>query len=155
MHWSHENGQNHRFWLFGSFKKVLLRFLIDPLWLIQWPNRADHLVLLYYAISSQSDTPKSRKQPETSFLAIWIIHKGIFLIFECSIMTDTMAKWYWPFSSIIICNIKSIRCTEVKKMAKNIVFGYLDHSKRHFSDFWMIHYDWYKWPNRAHHLFLS
>ena len=45
------------FWLFESFKKAFLRFLNDPLRLIQLPNHADHLVLSWYAISSQSDAP--------------------------------------------------------------------------------------------------
>ena len=77
-----ENGQTPHFWLFGSFTKVFSWFLNDPAWLIRCPTHAYHLVLSEYAISSQSDAPASRKWPKTSFLAIWIIQKGIFLIFE-------------------------------------------------------------------------
>ena len=45
------------------------------------------------------------------------------------------------FSTITICNIKSIQQTKLKKMAKNIFFGLLDHSKMHFCDLWMILHD--------------
>ena len=43
------------------------------------------------------------------------------------------------FSTIRICNINFIWWSNHNQ----IVFGYLDHSKRHFWGFWMIHYDWY------------
>ena len=43
-----------------------------------------------------------------------------------------MANSCKSFSSIKICNFKSIRCPKLKKRAENLVFGYLDHSKRHF-----------------------
>ena len=138
MHQTQENGQKTHFWLFGSLKKAFLGFLNDPGRLIWWPNDAHHLVLSKYAISSQSDARNSRKWPKTSFLAIWIIQKGIFVIFEWSPMGDTMANSCTPFSSIKICNIKSVRCTKLKKMAENLIFDYLDHSKRHFCDFHMI-----------------
>ena len=114
--------------------------------MITWTH-GDYLVLSECAISSQSDALKSRKWRKPSFLAIWIIQKGIFKVYEWSIMTDTMAKSCRQFSYIIICIIKSIRCTEVKKMAKNIVFGYLDHSKRYFCDFWMIQHRLYYTPH--------
>ena len=143
MHQIQENGQKPQFWLFGSFKNAFFWFLNDQAWVIWWPNDAHRLVLSKYAISSQSDAPNSGKWPKNSFLAIWITQKGIFGIFEWSSMADTMAKLCKPFSSIEICNIKSIRCTKFKKMAKNLIFGYLDHSKRHFCDFWMIHHGWY------------
>ena len=50
--------------------------------LVTLPNDGKHLVLSQYAISSPSNRPKSRKWPKTSFLALWIIQKCIFLIFE-------------------------------------------------------------------------
>ena len=114
MHQTKENGQKPRFWLFGSFKKAFLWFLNDPAWAIPWLAHAHQLVLSKYAISSQSNAPNSRKWPKTWFLAIWIIQKGVFLIFEWSSMGDTMASSCTPFSSINICNIKSIRCTKPK-----------------------------------------
>ena len=61
MHPTQENDQKSCFWLFGSFKKAFLRFLNDPAWVIGWPTHAHHLVLLTYAISSQSNAPNSRK----------------------------------------------------------------------------------------------
>jgi hypothetical protein len=76
-------------------------------------------------------------------LAICIIQKGIFVIFEWCNMGDKMAHSCTLLSSINVYNIKSIRCTKLKKMVKNLIFGYLDHSKRHFHDFWMIQHEWY------------
>ena len=64
--------------------------------------------------------------------SIWIIEKGISAIFEWSSIGDMRANLSRSFSTIIICNLKSIRCTYLKKMAKNLIFGYLDHSKWHF-----------------------
>ena len=39
------------------------------------------------------------------------------------------------FSTITICNIELIQQTKLQKMAKNLRFGSLDHSKMHFRDF--------------------
>ena len=46
-------------------------------------------------------------------------------------MSDKMVISCTPFSCINIHNIKSIRCTKVKKMVKILVFGCGDHSNRH------------------------
>ena len=72
MHQTRENGPKPRFWLFGSFKKAFFWFLNDPAWVVWKPNRAHHLVLSKYAISSRSDAPNSRNWPKP----IWIIQKG-------------------------------------------------------------------------------
>ena len=127
-------------------KRHFLWLLNDPTRVITWTNHVDYLVLSEFAVSSQSDATNSRKWPKTSFLAIWIIQKGIFVLFEWSIMTGTMAKSCRPFSSIKICNINSIRWTKLKKMTKNLIFGCLDHCKRHFCDFWMIQHGRYDNP---------
>ena len=66
------------------------------------------------------------KWPKTSFLAIWIIQKGIFLNIEWSSMSCTMPKSCTPFTSHQVCNYKSIRCSKLEKIAKN----HMDHSKR-------------------------
>ena len=49
-------------------------------------NVITHLVLSLYAISSQSDTPKSRKLPKTYFFAFWIIQKCNLVTFEQTFM---------------------------------------------------------------------
>ena len=141
--WTPENGQTPHFWLLGSFKKAFLWFFNNPAWAIWQPNCQNHLVLSKYAMLSWSDAPNSRKWPKTSFLAIWISQNGIFVVFEWSSMGDRMANSCTPFSSIKICNTKSIWCTKLKKKAKNLIFGYLDHSKRHFCGFWMILHGWH------------
>ena len=107
-------------------KRQFLWFLTDPTLVIGWATHAHHLVLWKYAISNQSDAPNSRKWPKTSFLAIWIIQKGIFQIFEWSSMSYMMTKSCTPFSSIEICNIESIWCSKLEKIAEN----HMDHSKR-------------------------
>ena len=40
-----------------------------------------------------------------------------------------------------VSNIKSIQQTKLQKMATNLFFGSLDHSKMHFGDIWMILHD--------------
>ena len=82
MHQTQENGQKPSFWLFGSLKKAFLRFLNDPQWVVRWPTHSHHSILSEYAISSQGDAPYEIKWPITSFLATWIIQKGIFEFFE-------------------------------------------------------------------------
>ena len=96
------NGQKPHFWLFGLFKKAFLWFLNDPPWLIWWPHDAHHVVLSKYAMSSRSDDPNSRNWQKASFLAILIIQKGIFPIFEWSRMINKIVKSCTPFSYIII-----------------------------------------------------
>ena len=54
-----------------------------------------------------------------------------------------IAKCWKSFRTITICNIKSIQQTKLQKMAKNLRFGSLDHSKMHFRDFWMILHERY------------
>ena len=104
---------------------------------------------------TRSNRPNPRKPPKTSFLALWIIQKCIFLIFEWSRISDTMAKSFRPFSLIKICNIKLTRWTKLEKMAKNLLFGTLDHSKIHFPDFSMILHDLAVLPIVGKHLVLS
>ena len=94
--------------------------------LVMLSNAGKHLFLSHYAISSRFKTRNSRKWPKTPFLALWIIQKCIFLLFEWSSMSHIMTKLLTPFSIVKICNIKLIRWTKLKKMANN----WMDHSKR-------------------------
>ena len=75
------------FWLFESFKMPFYEFWTILHDLVMLPNVRKHLVLSQYAISSRSNRPNSRKWPKTSFLALWIIQKRIFVIFDWSFMT--------------------------------------------------------------------
>ena len=52
-----------------------------------------------------------------------------------------IAESWKTFSTITICNIKSIQQTKLQKMAKNFFFDTSDHSKMQFCDFWMIQHD--------------
>ena len=87
-----DNGQKAYFLAIWVIQKAFLWLLNDQAWVIHWPKHANYLVLLKYAISSQSDAPNSRKWPRSLFLAIWIIQKSIFVIFEWSSMGGTMAN---------------------------------------------------------------
>ena len=51
------------------------------------PNVGENLVLSKFAIWSRLDGLKSRKWPKTSFMAIWILQKSVFEVFELSFMT--------------------------------------------------------------------
>ena len=55
--------------------------------LMTLPNTVKQFVLSQYALSTQSNRRNSWKCPKTSFLALWIIQKCIFAIFEWSFMT--------------------------------------------------------------------
>ena len=68
--------------------------------LVTYPNVGKHLELSKYAISSRFKRSKSRKQPKTSFLAIWIIQKCVFLTFEWSSMRDMIVKLLTSSSTI-------------------------------------------------------
>ena len=116
-------------------------------YMVRFPNVGKHLVLSRYAISSWSNRPNSRKRPKPSVLALWIIQKCIFVIFEWSSMSHIMAKLLRPFSIIKICNIKSIQQTKLEKMAKNLFLGSLDLTLRtlvesYFSTFWWFIQRW-------------
>ena len=67
----------------------------------------------------------------------------------------SVADCWKTFSSIKICNIKSIQQPNLQKMAKNLLFGTLDHSKIHFPDFSMILHDLAVLPIVGKHLVLS
>ena len=115
--------------------------------LVTLPNVKTHFVLSQYAISSRSNNANSRKWRKTSFLALWIIQKCISVMFEWSFMTWKHCRMLKTFSTITICNIKSIQQTKLRIMAKNLFFGTLDHSKMHFRDVWMILHDLVTLPN--------
>ena len=91
--------------------------------LVTLPNVGKHLVLSRYAISSWSNRSNSRKRPKPSVLALWIIQKCIFVIFEWSSISDIMVKLLTPFSFIKICNIKLTGWTKLEKMANSTPGG--------------------------------
>ena len=118
--------KNLFFGLFDHSKKHFcgLRMILHDM--VTLPKVGKHLVLSQSAISSRSNRPNSRKRPKTSFLALWIIQKCIFLIFEWSSMSHIMAKLLRPFSIIKICNMKSIRVTKPMIWTQK----WMDHSKQ-------------------------
>ena len=55
-----------------------------------------------------------------------------------------VAECWNSFSTILMCNIKSIQQTKHQKMAKKHFFGTSDHSKMLFCDCWMIQHEQYR-----------
>ena len=130
------------FWHFWMILHELLTFL----------NVGTHLFLSSWAISSRSKRPKSRKPH------FWLFgsFKNAFLIcLNDPSWPGNVAECWKTFSTIMICNIKSIQQIKLQKMAENLFFGSLDHSKMHFSDLWMILHDLVMLPNVGKHLVLS
>ena len=114
--------------IFGSFDHPNMQFL--HFWMIlhdlaAFPNVGKHSLLSKSAISSRSEVSNSKKWPKTSFLAIWIIQNGIFMIFEWSSMCHIAAKLLRPFSTIKLCNMKSIGPSQLEKLTAD----WMDHSK--------------------------
>ena len=66
-----------------------------------------------------------------------------------------VAKCWKISSTITICNIMPIKQSKLQKMAKNVFFGSLDHSKMHFCDLWMILHDLVMLPEVGRHLVIS
>ena len=92
--------------------------LNNPTRVITWTSHGDYLVQSEYMQYQANPMHRSQENDQKQFLAVWIIQKGIFEVLEWSITTDTIAKSCRPFGSIMICNIKSIRCTELVKSQK-------------------------------------
>ena len=101
------------------------------------------LVLSEYAISSSSDDPITRKWPKNLACAYldhpkrhfwWILNN------PTRVITWTSHGDYLVQSEYAVSSKSD--APKSRKWPKT-VFGCLDHSKRHFWGFWMIHYDWY------------
>ena len=107
---------------------------------------------MQYQVDPTDQTPENGQKP---FLALWIIQKCILVIFEWSSWPDNVALSWKTFSTITICNIKSIQQTKIQKMAKNLFFGSLDHSKMQYCAFWMILHDLVMLRKVCKHLLLS
>ena len=114
-----------------------------------------HLVLSEYALTSRSNIPNSRKWPKTLFWFFGSFKNSFLWSLNDPSWPGNIAESWKTFSTIKICNIKSIQQTKLLKMAKNLIFGSLDHSKMHFSDIWMILNDLVTLPNIRKHLVLS
>ena len=81
---------------------------------------------MQFEVDPMQETKEKGQKPH-----FWLIgsFKKAFLCFFLMIpgMGNMTAHLSRSFSIIKICNLKSIRYTKLKKMAKNLVFGYLDH----------------------------
>ena len=92
-------------------------------------------------------------EQKTHFGLFHIIHANYAKLIILT-LTDNIIKSWRPFSTIKICNMKSIKWTNLHKMAKNLIFGSLDHSKTHFEGFWMTQHDLVVLPNVEKHIVL-
>ena len=123
---------------FGSLDHSKMHFC--DLWmilhdLVMLPEVGRHLVISQYAISNR---PKTRKWQKTLFWPLGSFKKAFLRILNDLSWPGNLAESWKTFSTITICSIKSIQQTELQKMAKNLIFGSLDHSKMLFSDIWTI-----------------
>ena len=82
---------------------------------------------MQYQVDPTDLSPENGQKPV--FLALWIIQKCIFLIFEWSNLCDIITKLLRTFSVVKICNMKSIRLTKLEKLTQN----WKDHSKSSMS----------------------
>ena len=96
------------FWHFAAFKIHFSDFWMELHDLLRLLNIENHLVLSWYEISSRSKRPKSRN------ILFW--HFGSFKNTFYRLLNDpswpsSVGKCWNTFSTIIICNIKSIQKT--------------------------------------------
>ena len=85
---------------------------------------------MQYQVDPIDQTAENGQKPQ-----FWLFRsfQNAFLWFlNDPLRPGNIAECWRTFSSIKICNMKSIGRTKVKKMAKNLIFGYLDHSKIRF-----------------------
>ena len=78
---------------------------------------------MQYQVDTTDRTPENGQKP-----LLWLFgsfKNAFFVIFEWFSMCDIIAKLLRPFSTIKICNMKSIRPTQLEKLTKD----WMDHSK--------------------------
>ena len=135
---SRKNGQKPCFWLFGSFKHTFLWHLNGPSWPINLAEgwRTSSAITICNIISIQQTWVK--KMTKNLYFGS-LDHSKIHF---CEFWMILYERYYSPVvSTIKISSMKHIRPAKLKKIAKNLYFGSLDHSKMHFFDFWMIQHD--------------
>ena len=114
--------------------------------------------ILYYQNMRYQVNPTDQSQDNEQKPLFWVFgsFKNAFLWWlNDPSWPGYLAKCCKTLSSITICNIKSIQEAKLLKMAKNLIFGLLDHSKMHFFDVWMIFHDLVTLPNVKKHFVLS
>ena len=107
---------------------------------------------MQYQVDTRHQTPENGQKP-----LFWLFgsFKNAFLwSLHASSWPSNIAESWKVFSTITICNIKSIQQTKLQKMAKTLHFGSLDHSKMHLCDFWIILQDLVTLPKVGKHLVL-
>ena len=72
------------------------------------------------------------------FWLFWSFKNGFLWILNDPAWPGTLATCSKTLSTITICNTKSIQQAKHLKMAENLIFGSMDHSKMHFRGAWMI-----------------
>ena len=106
---------------------------------------------MQYQVDQTDLTPENGQKP-----LFWPFgsFKNVFLwsLNEPSWPGNVVKSWT-SFSTIKICNIRSIQQTRLQKITKNLFFGSLDHSKMRFCDIWMILHDLVVLPNDGKHLY--
>ena len=87
---------------------------------------------MQYQVDPKDQTPENDQNP-----LFWLSgpFKNAFLrLLNDLSKSGNIAESCETLSRITVCNIKSIKQTILQKMALNLYFGSLDHSKIHFCD---------------------
>ena len=85
---------------------------------------------MQYQVDPTDQTPENDQNP-----LFWLFgpFKNAFLrLLNDRSRSGNVVQCWKSSSTITLCNIKSIQQTKLQKMAKNLFFGSLDHSKMHF-----------------------
>ena len=136
---SRSNGPNPRKWLKNPslVRWIIHKCLNDP----SWPgNVAKHWKTFNTITTMQYQVyPTDLSLENGQKTVFW--HFGSFKNAFLRSLNDpswpgNVAESWKTYSTITICNIKSTQQTKLMKMAKNLFFGALDHSKMHL--FWFL-----------------
>ena len=99
-------------------------------------NNIQYYQNMHYQVNRTDQAWENGLKPPFRMLGSFQMHFcNLLMILHGLVPLPKCAK---AFSTFTICNIKSIQLTKLKIMAKNLIFGTLDHSKMLFWDCWMI-----------------
>ena len=108
---------------------------------------------MQYQVDPRDQTPENGQK--TLFWPLGSFKKAFLRFLNDLSWPGNLAESWKTFSTITICSIKSIQQTKLQKMAKNLIFGSLDHSKMNLCEVWMILHDLVTLPKVEKHLVLS
>ena len=134
--WKWPKNSFFAFWIIQKWICVIFEWSVTTWWCCQMLENIEFYHNMQYQVDLTDQTPENGLKP--LFLQFGSFKNGFLWFLNGPSRPGDVAECWKTFSSITICNIKSIQQTKIQKMAKNLYFGSLDHSKMHFSGFWII-----------------